>query len=397
MTRYIVLLPDGAADVPIDELGGKTPLEAADTPNLDRLAAEGVNGLVSTIPGGFAPGSDVANMGILGYDPRRYHTGRAPIEAASLGIEIPNGRIAFRCNLVNIDGGRMADFTAGHITTTEAAELLDLLSPRFRDRGIEFFIGKSYRHILVWDERLLDVACTPPHDITGEPVAGYLPSGGAAVELLAVIDESREILAGAPVNARRAAEGKATANSIWPWGQGTMPLFDRFEKMHGLGGGIVTAVDLLRGIGRLAGLETPDVKGATGYLDTDYEGKVAAALDLLDRKGFAYLHVEAPDEAGHMGDAALKVYALEDFDAKVAGPVIEHAARTGDIRILLLPDHPTPCTIKTHTAEPVPFAVWGSGAPPDGVNRFSEIAARAGTLRFDAPWILLEFFLGKER
>ncbi len=381
------------ADLPIDELDGRTPLQAAQTPRLDEWVRGGMSGLVRTVPDGQYPGSDVANMGILGYDPRIFHTGRAPIEAAAMDIETPAGRIAFRCNLVSVKNDRMHDFTSGHISTDDAGEVLRELSEAFRDRGIDFHTGVSYRHIALMSDDLLEAECTPPHDIPGKEIDPFLPQGEGSVLLRELMAESRDILARSDINRRRRADGNTPVTMMWLWGQGRTPELEPFRNRNGIGGGIVTAVDIIRGIGKLAGLETPVVPGATGFIDTDYEAKMSAALDILERDDFVYIHIEAPDEAGHMGDVNLKIRAIEDFDLKIVGPVLDYARGNPNSRVLVLPDHPTPCAVRTHTADRVPCAVFGEGILPDESTAYDEESARRGSLRFDAPWDLLDFLL----
>lgn len=379
------------ADEPIDALGGKTPLQFAKTPNMDAVVRRGQAGLIHTVLPGMSPGSDVANMGILGYDPRLYYTGRGPIEAASLGIQPGADEIVFRCNLVHIREGCMHSFTSGHIETSDADALLGLLNAHFFGRGIRFYTGVSYRHIMVVDKQYLGLSCTAPHDITDNPVAAYWPQGASATAMYDVITEARQVLAAAEVNAARLVQGKYPATDIWPWSQGTVPVLPSFHTLFGVHGGIVTAVDLLKGLGRLGGLSVPDVPGATGFLDTNYAGKVAAGLAQLETGHFAYIHIEAPDECGHLGDYTKKIQAIEDFDRHVVGPVLAYMASHQDVRVAVLPDHPTPCAIKTHTSNPVPVAVAGAGIAPDAAIAYDEFSVRDGVLAFDMPWGLIQY------
>jgi 2,3-bisphosphoglycerate-independent phosphoglycerate mutase len=392
--KVIVCLGDGMSDEPIAALGNKTPLQVAHTPNMDAIAKRGQAGLIHTVLPGMSPGSDVANMGILGYDPRLYYTGRGPIEAASLGIVPGENEIVFRCNLVNILDGTMNSFTSGHIETADADALLAVLNQTFLGRGIRFYTGVSYRHIMVVDKAFLGLSCMAPHDITDKPVAAYWPRGDAAEGLLAIITEAREVLANAETNRVRQAAGKLAATDIWPWSQGALPSLPSFVSEFGVTGGIVTAVDLLRGLGCLSGLETPFVPGATGFLDTDYAGKVAAGLALLETGDFAYLHIEAPDECGHLGDYTKKIQAIEDFDRHVVGPVMAYMDTHPNVRVAVLPDHPTPCALKTHTSDPVPVAIAGAGISPDNAVAYDEFAVREGVLRFSVPWALLRHLFG---
>lgn len=382
--RYLVLLGDGMADWPLDELGGRTPLEAASTPAMDAVAQRGVTGLFNPIPEGMPPGSDVGNLSVFGYDPRSTFTGRAPLEAANQGIALGPGEVAFRCNLVTLADGCMQSFTSDHISSEEAAELIGALNEAYMDAPVTFYPGVSYRHLALIrpnataPEDLVAAACTPPHDITGREYAPYLPNGAAGGLLKDLMARSRDVLAAHPVNARRRAAGKLPATSIWLWGQGLAPRMPKYRDRFGLTGAVISAVDLVRGIGVCAGLEVLRVEGATGYLDTNYEGKVAAALTALARVDFIYLHVEAPDETAHEGKTDLKIRAIEDFDARVVAPCLEWASREGDCRVLVAPDHITAIATKTHAAGPVPFAVCGAGVESIGAPGYSERSA-AGT------------------
>ena len=374
--KLVVLLGDGMADLPIEALQNKTPLQAAKKPNMDRLAKRGRSGLAQTVPEGFPPGSDVANLSVMGYAPSKHYTGRAPLEAAAMEVQLGAADIAFRCNFVTIEKGIMQDYSAGHISTEEGRELIEALAPLMPERKL--YAGVSYRNMLVLKAGAKAV-CTPPHDISDQPVALHLPSGPDAELLISLMEAAGPILANHPVNLNRIAAGKRPANAIWLWGQGPAPTMPSFAEKYMLEGAMISAVDLLKGIGRYAGLEVIDVAGATGNIDTNYEGKVEAALQALERLDFVYLHIEAPDEAGHEGDTALKVKAIELFDEKVVGPMIKGLDESGqDWRVLLLPDHATPISIKTHSRDPVPFTIAGTGVQPDGVERFDEAAARQG-------------------
>lgn len=385
--KYLVLLGDGMADFPVSELDNKTPLEASLTPGMDQAAQTGISGLFCPIPEPLPAGSDVGNLSVFGYDPEASFTGRAPLEAANQGIEIGPDEIAFRCNLVTLDDDTLVDFTADHITSEEAAELIGALNEKLAGDGIKFFPGVSYRHLCIVggelnrDLRLGEVECTPPHDIIGKQYSNYMPKGESSYFVRELMEASRGILETHPVNAAREDSGKLAATSIWLWGQGGAPKMETFEERFGLSGAVISAVDLVNGIGRCAGFEVIRVPGATGYLDTNYEGKVSAALEALDRVDFVYLHVEAPDEAGHEGDAELKVRAIEDFDARVVSPCLAHAVERGDCRVLIAPDHVTSLSTRTHAGGPVPFALTGPGIVPNGLKCFSEQeAARAGIL-----------------
>jgi 2,3-bisphosphoglycerate-independent phosphoglycerate mutase len=363
--KLVVLLGDGMADLPLQALQGRTPLQAAKKPNMDRLAKRGRSGLAQTVPDGFPPGSDVANLSVMGYAPSQHYTGRAPLEAAAMDVRLAPDDIAFRCNFVTIENGIMQDYSAGHISTEEGKELIEALAPLMPERRL--YAGVSYRNLLVLKAGAKTI-CTPPHDISDRPVAGHLPRGPDADLLIRLMEAARPVLEKHPVNKKRIAEGKGPA-----------PAMKSFAEKYGCKGAMISAVDLLKGIGRYAGLKVIDVAGATGNIDTNYEGKVEAALEALQRLDFVYLHVEAPDEAGHEGEIELKVKAIELFDENVVGPVIRGLEESGqDWRVLLLPDHATPIAIKTHSRDAVPFAIMGKGIEPDGVERFDEAAAKAG-------------------
>ncbi len=378
--KHIVLLGDGMADDPIEELGGVTPLQYAKTPNMDEIASGGVSGLVSTVPEGFEPGSDVANMSIMGYDPAEFYTGRAPIEAASMGIELSPTDIAFRMNLVTLsdDGGsrRMVDYSSGRITTEESTRIVEYIEREFGSHEFSFYPGKSYRHIMVWKNGVGGIVTTPPHDISDEEIGTYLPHGNGAGRILKLMRDSQRELPGHPVNMARVSKGEKPANSLWFWGQGTRPTLPQFSERFGIGrGAVVSAVDLVQGLGVLMDLSVIKVEGATGWIDTNYAGKVEAALNALSSGAdFVYLHVEAPDEAGHEGDAAIKVRAIEEFDKNIVGPVLLGLKKFDKYRVLLMPDHRTPVRLKTHDTEPVPFSFFGDGFKSNGVADFSESA-----------------------
>ena len=348
--KYVVCVPDGCADEPVDELDGRTPLEAADLPTFSALAARGEVGRALVIPPGMAPGSDVGNMSILGYDPARYHTGRAPIEAAGRGITLAPGEVAYRCNLVTVGAdGTMVDFAGGHPSTEEAAEVVSALQDHLGGDGVRFHAGVQYRHVLTAPAEWLDATCVPPHDLSGRPAVG--PSGPAAPRLHALMDASRAVVEGFG----------GAANQIWLWGQGTAPALPSFTEQRRLRAGLVTAVDLIRGLGALAGIEVVEVPGATGWYDTDYEAKRDACLDTLaDGADLFVIHVEATDEAGHAGDLEEKIRALEHWDRRILRPLIEGLDRQGDWRLLLLPDHATPVARRTHTPDPVPWLLVDS-------------------------------------
>lgn len=394
--KYIVLIPDGAADLPRDELNGMTALQAARIPNLDKLASAGRLGLVRTIPQGFPPGSDVANLCVLGYSPQQYYTGRAPLEAASLDIDLAGGKVAFRCNLVSVVDGIMNDFTAGHITTEEADRLIKTLQAELGDDNTSFHTGLSYRHITVTNGRASAARCTPPHDITGRAIDDYLPQGEDAAYLRQLMEASITVLTGHPVNEQRRRQGQPTADMIWLWGQGTAPSLPTLEERFGIRGAVITAVDLVKGLGILAGLEVIDVPGATGYLDTNFRGKAEYALKALARLDFVYIHVEAPDEASHMGDTAAKIKALEQIDSELLGYLLGGLGDIGEHRLLVLPDHATPLEIMTHSDAPVPFILYDSTSTLDAENQFDEASAAAAGCQIDKGWQLMDLFFARQ-
>ena len=366
--KYLVVLGDGMADEPLAELGGKTPLEYARTPNFDRIAREGACGMVRTIPPGFEAGSDIANLSLLGYNPKKYYTGRGPLEAASMEVPLGERDIAYRCNLVTVTDGVMVDFSAGHIPSSEGGPLIRALAGRVDE--VSLHAGISYRNLMVVPNGE-GAETAPPHDIVGERIEAHLPRGGDAGILIRVMERSREILRDQPVNRERVAHGQSPANMVWPWSGGRKPNLPLFRDLHGISGAMISAVDLLNGIARLAGMEVIRVPGATGYLDTDYGAKARYAREALERFDFLYLHVEAPDEAGHMGSVEEKVRAIERVDGMV-GIIME----TFQGIIAVLPDHPTPIRVKTHTPDPVPFAV--RGLLRDGTSRLTEREAARG-------------------
>jgi 2,3-bisphosphoglycerate-independent phosphoglycerate mutase len=373
--KYAFLVGDGMADRPVAELGGRTPLEAAATPNMDEVVAKGRLGRVRTVPEGLPPGSDVANMSLLGYDAAAHFQGRGPIEAASLGVALAPNETAFRCNLVTLEGGLMADYSAGHIGTEESRLLVLDLEAALGRPGVRFHPGVSYRHLTVMADFPDGLDCTPPHDISGQPWEPHLPRGAGREAVLELMEGARRVLAGHPVNARRAAAGKKSATDIWLWGQGRALTLATLKERYGLTGSVISAVDLVRGLGVLAGLEVRLVEGATGYLGTNYAGKVAAAKAALETEDFVYLHVEAPDEMGHEGRADRKVQAIEEFDRFVVGEMLRWAEARGDVRVVVATDHETPVAIKTHAAGPVPYAVCGPGIAAGVAKVFNESAA----------------------
>jgi len=401
--KYIVLIGDGMAGWPIKKFGNKTCLQKAYIPNMNRIASEGKVGSIRTIPSGFAPGSDIANLSIFGYDPVKYYTGRAPLEAVARGIKLRPKDIAYRCNLItlkfpdseNRDMAVMEDFSAGHIPTKEAEILIKEINHMLGNKKIAFYPGVSYRHLMIWKGGKDNVQCTPPHDITGKKIGSYLPMGDGGGILKGLMEKSTEILLLHPVNRKRIRHGLKPANSIWLWGQGKKPTIPRFKDKYGLKGALISAVDLTKGLGIYAGLKIINVKGATGYLDTNYLGKAKAALKALKSVDFVYLHVEAPDEAGHKGDVEAKIKAIEDFDSLVVGTVLNGMKAFKDYRILLLPDHATPIKVRTHTDEPVPFAIYDSRVHVEnkGVTFDESIAKRKNIKIFEKGYKLMEYFI----
>ena len=398
--KHIIILGDGMADWPVESLGGKTLLQAADTPNMDRLARMGRTGRLVTVADGFHPGSEVANMSVLGYNLPRVYEGRGPLEAASIGIDLKKGEMAMRCNIICIEGDNIKNHSAGHITTEEADVLVRYLQEQLGNERIHFYTGVQYRHLLVVKGGDKRIDCTPPHDVPLKPFRPLMVKPQAGTEDITVpegnadltptqtadlindlILRSQELLKNHPINLKRMAEGKDPANSIWPWSPGYRPQMERLaEKFPQVSrGAVISAVDLINGIGYYAGLRRLHVEGATGLYDTNYENKVAAALEALKTDDFVYLHVEASDEAGHEGDVPLKIRTIENLDKRAVGPIYEAVKNWEEpVAIAVLPDHPTPCKLRTHTAEPVPFLIWHPGIEPDEVQTFDEVAACNG-------------------
>jgi len=377
--KYALLVGDGMADWPIAELDNRTPLEYADTPNMDRIAQSGAIGMVATVPPGMAPGSDVANLSLMGYDPMSYYSGRAPIEAASLGVALADDDTAFRCNLVTIDNDIMVDYSAGHIPTAEAHRIIKEIQESCSDGAARFYPGVSYRHLMILGGFPEGVVTTPPHDITGKTVHSYLPQGAGA-ELLSRLSQcAREVIARSVVNRERIDRGDPPVTDIWLWGQGRALSLPSIAQKYGITGSVISAVDLVRGLGVLSGLQVRLVEGATGYLGTNYAGKVAAAIGALEEQDFVYLHVEAPDETGHEGSLEKKIRAIEEFDTHIVGEMVRYQRERGDLRLLVTPDHPTPVSIRTHSAEPVPFALCGPGVASGSNTCYSEAAAHGIT------------------
>jgi 2,3-bisphosphoglycerate-independent phosphoglycerate mutase len=392
--KYAIILPDGAADEPLEQLNGQTPLAAARTPNLDWIASHGQIGTVRTVPIGMSPGSDVATLSVIGYSPKDCYTGRAPIEAASRGISLGSEDIVFRCNLVTIADGKMEDFSAGHIHSEEGCRIIEDINRVLGSDQLQFYCGISYRNLMVCrNAGHLDVTTTPPHDIHGRPVEKYLPVGPDCEPIRDLMARSQQILATHEVNQVRRDLGENPATSIWLWGQGKLPRLPKFVDQFGLCGALIAAVDLVRGLGTLIGWHIIDVAGATGYLDTNYAGKGDAAVSALDEYDLVAVHVEAPDEAGHNGDVRAKVAALEQIDKHIVGPALKKLQTFNDWRVLVVPDHPTPIAKRTHTMDPPPFTMAGSRVHASGAAGFCEQIANASALKVDPGHELMEYFI----
>ena len=402
--KYVVVLCDGMADNPVEELKGKTPMMIAEKPNMDYFARLGEVGLVKTVPNGMKPGSDVANLSVMGYDPEEYYTGRSPLEAVSIGIDMLPSDVAFRCNLVTLsdDGSYdqrvMIDYCADDISSEEAAEIIKTVEAHLGNESFTFYSGVSYRHCMIWRSGKTEVGfLTPPHDISGRVITEYLDQNPEAAPLIRMMRDSYALLKDHPVNQARIARGKRPANSIWLWGQGKKPSLIAFKDKFGKSGAVVSAVDLLKGIGKCANMVVPDVKGATGYIDTNWGGKVDAALQVLKNGGdFVYIHLEAPDECGHRGEVANKVKSIELIDEKVLFPLALGLKRLGEYRIMILPDHPTPLDTRTHSSEPVPYLIFDSTvAQSSSVTNFNEVTAKNTGIFRDNGSSMMQYFLNK--
>lgn len=383
--KYVVVLYDGMADYPVPALGGKTPMMVAKKPNLDYLAQRAEVGLVRTVAEGLKPGSDVANMSVMGFDPMKYYTGRSPLEAASIGIDMKTTDVSLRCNLVTLsqddkpyEEKTIEDYCADDISTEEAAELIKTIEEKLGTDEFKFYSGVSYRHCLIWKNGTTELGnMTPPHDITGKVITDYLSTAENAKPLIEMMKKSYDILKDHPVNLARIARGKRPANSIWLWGEGTRPSISTFEEIYNIKGGVVSAVDLIKGIGRCAEMEVAEVEGATGYIDTNFEGKANAALDLLERNDLVYIHFEATDECGHRNEPENKVRAIELIDERVLPILFEGLKKYDDYKIMVLPDHPTPIVTRTHASDPVPYLIYHKNKEVDGVNTINEETAKA--------------------
>lgn len=403
--KYVVVLGDGMADYPIEELKGLTPLEYAQKPNMDKFASQGIMGMVQTVPNGLPPGSDVANISVIGYDPMKFYTGRSPLEAVSMGVSLGENDVAFRCNLVTLSKDEpyqnkiMLDYSSDEISTEEANQLINDVNTALRTEEFEFYPGVSYRHLLVWRNGREKFDLTPPHDISDKPVTNDLPKGEGAETLLQLMLNSTSILENHPVNLARIERGLNPATSIWLWGQGKKPAFETFEVKFGLKGAVISAVDLTKGLGLCAEMESIDVVGATGNITTNFKGKAEAALKALeDGKDFVYVHVEAPDEAGHRGELDTKIKAIEEIDDKVISTLLQGLDKYEDYKIMVLPDHPTPLALKTHTSDPVPFVIYHKKKPMEYTDRaYTEKEASATGIYISPGHKLMEYFLfGKE-
>ena len=400
--KYIVLVGDGMGDRPLEELDGKTPLEVAKTPNMNFIAEKGRVGLTSMIPSRMTPASDVANLSILGYSPRKYYSGRGPLEAANIGVDMKDDEVAFRCNLVTVSDERLVDYSAGHISSEEARTIINELNAKLGTDDIRFYAGMSYRHLVIFKckdkeglKGLVRLKCTPPHDITGKKMNRYIPKKGNYADLVKkLMDKSKEILTDNEVNRVRLDLEENPANMIWLWGQGTRPIMPKFSDLYKVEGSIISAVDLIKGIGKIIGLKVIDVPGATGYYDTNYEGKADYAIESLEDRDFVFVHVEAPDEASHNGDLREKITAIEKFDRLVVGRILEHLKSSGlDFRILVLPDHATPLSLRTHSRDYVCFAMCGTDVESNDIMYFNEKEAKSSKFRIDKGYQLMEFFI----
>lgn len=399
--KYLLILADGMADEVIEELGHKTPLEYAHTPNMDFLARTAAIGTAQTIPENFPPGSDVANLSVLGYDPNLYYTGRSPLEAVSMGVPMSEADLALRCNLVTLSEGAvyanrtMVDYSSGEISTEESRQLIALLQEQLGSSELSFNPGISYRHLLLWKggaDRIMEL--TPPHDITGRVVGDYLPQGADSRLLMELMEKSLGLLENHPVNIERRNDGKNPAVSAWFWGQGKKPALDSFEDKYGLKGSVVAAVDLVKGLGICAGLKPVDVPGATGAVETNFAGKARAALDeLLGGQDFVYVHIESPDEAGHQGNLKAKLWSIEQIDKEVVGLVRSEMNRFDELRVMIIPDHPTPLSIRTHSSGMVPYMIFDKSHPvTGGIGQYSETAARQGR-HFPIGHQVMDYFI----
>lgn len=391
--KYVIIIPDGAADEPQEIYGGQTIIEAAETKNIDWISKNGRQGLVRTVPKGYTPGSDVAMMSLLGYDPDQFYSGRAPIEAAAMGIPMKQDDWIFRCNLVTFADKNMADHSAGHIPDKEAKILINDFAEAVANEGIKFFPGVSYRNLCLFSDQDFKVTTQPPHDIIGQPIDKNLPKGKNSEVLVDLMARSQQFFAEHEVNKVKRDLGENPVSSIWLWGQGQQAFMDKFSKKFGIKGAAITAVDLVRGLSKLVGFDLIEVEGATGYIDTNYSGKAMAAIEALDKYDVVLVHVEAPDEAGHSGSADMKKQAIENIDKLVVGPILEHIQKYQTWRMLVMPDHPTPVATQAHSSEPVPFAMAGKNVTGVLNESFSEANAKETGFMIDKGCELMEYFL----
>ncbi len=399
--KYLVVLYDGMADYPVPALDGKTPMELAKKPLLDKLARFGKVGTVKTVADGLKPGSDIANMSVLGYNPKECYTGRSPLEAVSIGVDMKDTDIIFRTNLVtlsdeeNYEDKTMVDYSAGDISTAEAAEIIKSVQEHFGNEKFAFYSGVAYRHCLVWNNGTLDLGkMTPPHDISGKVIGEHLSKSENAKELIEMMKESYDFLMEHPVNKERMAKGERPANSIWLWGEGTKPALSNFKEKYGVDGSIISAVDLLKGIAKCAGMGSPDVEGATGYIDTNFEGKADCAIEELKTKDFVYIHIEAPDECGHRNEPENKVKAIEMIDEKVLARVLPELDKYDDYKVMVLPDHPTPIVTMTHAGDAVPYLIYQKSKVADnGIESFTENTAKDAGNYVEVGFSLMDSFI----
>ncbi|MDP2923687.1 MAG: cofactor-independent phosphoglycerate mutase [Candidatus Omnitrophota bacterium] len=396
--KYIVIVPDGAADYPSEILGGRTPLEAADKPFMNSLAKKGILGRVKTVPPGFIPSSDVANLSLLGYEPQKYYCGRGPLEAANMGVDLEEGDLAFRCNLITESEGKLLDYSAGHISDREAKILIEHINDNLGTENIEFYPGKSYRHLMVYRQGsrlgLENLNYFAPHDIMDQEINKHLPKGKNSEVVIDLMQSSKDYLKEHEINKVRIDLGENPANMIWLWGSGKKPTIPAFKEKFGLTGAVISAVDLINGIGKIIGLKVITVSGANGYYDTNYQGKAEKGLEALRDVDFLFIHIEATDEAGHNQDLRMKITCIERIDKLVVGTIVKHMEGQ-DYRILITPDHPTPVSKRTHTDEPVPFLIAGSGIDEGNFPNYSETEAANSDLYMDSGIALMKYFLGR--
>lgn len=395
--KYVILVPDGMCDYPLEELQGRTPLEVAHKDNVNFIAKNGQVGMVSTVPAGMTPASDVANLSIFGYDPKVYYTGRGPLEAANLGVKLSEGDVAFRCNLVTIENDKMVDYSAGHITSKEADILVKSLDKQLGSKTVKFYPGVSYRHLMVIknaeDIDFSQVSCTPPHDIIGKDISRYMPKGKGAGELINLMNASKEVLLSHEINHVRIDLKENPANMIWLWSPGKKANIPSFVEKYSVSGAVISAVDLIKGMGKVMGLEVINVPGATGYYDTNYSGKAEHAIKALKTKDFVFIHVEATDEAGHNADLRMKIACFERIDREILGPILKHFENKKDFRIMVIPDHATPISVRTHVSDPVCFAVYGTDIPAGAISTFDEKSAKDTQLKFEHGYQLMDYLI----